>query len=382
MGSRSHQRGANGAPVLYNEGVRQMPLLIENNYDDVSLMDLVSLREQGYSVLKSPHVGNQHPSNLVCAALGISLEMVSFTQGVRDVNFHPHLRIAGGCSKELYSPATWTPFASVEEAREISMISFFPPSLYASKVSATTYHQSSVQELFPNTEVITDMERMQMYPALAATVLHVTNQVIRGMWYRHVSKDGVVTKQTQSYLSASTLETDIFQFSNNASGWVVPNLVHIIFDLVYQTLSSGRDVVYHLSGPQMVQYVGGYADKLELMYDALRQHIPALPLTLKARIVPVAAARFMTVPERVEALATFAEVRDQLQNSVVAREFVTQYPEFTQSIESGTTLSQYDFKDMRDIKMDAWMLVAPLSEVTALYESLTHVARSPALPAA
>lgn len=359
-----------------------MPLLIENNHDEVSLMNLVSLRKQGYSVLKSPHVGNQHPSNLVCAALGIPLEMVSFTQGIRDVNFHPHVRIEGGCSEELYSPATWTPFASVEEVREISMISFFPPPLYASKVSATAYHQSSVKRLFPNTEVITDMERMQMYPALAATVLHASNEVIRGMWYRRTSADGVVTKKTQSCLSASALETDVFQFSNDASGWVVPNLVHIIFDLVYQTLSSGRDVVYHLSGPQMVQYVGGYTDKLELMYDSIRQYIPALPLTLKARIVPVAAARFVTVPERVEALATLAGVRDQLQNPAVAREFVTQYPEFTQSIESGTTLSQYDFKNVGDIKIDTWMLFAPLSEVTALHESLTYVACSPASQAA
>ena len=72
-----------------------MPIVIENNCDSLSLNDLVALRAQGFSVLKSPHVGNQHPSNLACAALQLPLEMVTFTSPSKDVNFHPHLRIAG-----------------------------------------------------------------------------------------------------------------------------------------------------------------------------------------------------------------------------------------------------------------------------------------------
>jgi len=261
-----------------------MPLQIENNYDQVSLMNLAALREQGYSVVKSPHVGNQHPCNLVCAALGIPLEMVSFTQGVRDKNFHPHVRIQNGQSVSLYDSDTWTQFATTPGGQ-----------------TATEYHQSAMQQVFSGTEIMTDMERMRLYPALAAAVLQATNiKRNQSVWYRRVSAEGQVTKRSAGQLSQADLESNVFQFSNDLSGWVIPNKVHIIFSMVYQALSSGRDVVYHLSGPQMVHYIDGLREELSLLYDLVRHRIPDLPFTLRLRVVPVATARFVAVAARAE----------------------------------------------------------------------------------
>jgi hypothetical protein len=340
-----------------------MPLQIINNYDEVSLGDLVRLRAEGYSVLKSPHVGNQHPSNLVCGALGIPLEMVSFTQGLLDRNFHPHVRIVGGVQTPLYDRRTWTQFASTPCGR-----------------SATQYHQQSVQKLFPQTEVVTDMQRMQRYPALAATVLRATNQVIRGVWYRHASANGQVIKKTQRRLSNQALDYDVFQFSNDASGWVIPNRVHIIFDLVYQTLSSGRDVVYHLSGPQMVQYIGDRALQrdLQLMYDAVRQYIPELPLVLKVKIVPVAGARFaglQTEADGIRAVCDLIESADLVNaDRGWYRQLVEVTPSIATAIETGTTISQYDLSHSSDLYIDPWMMSAPLSTVNFVQRELAKVA--------
>lgn len=343
-----------------------MPLVIENNYDQVSLGELVRLRERGYSILKSPHVGNQHPSNLVCAALGIPLEMVTFTRGNLDRNFHPHVRIENGQTTPLYDGRTWTQFAQVphelfrpeEQIRERRRV-----------VSATEYHQSSVRRIFPRTEILTDVERMQMYPALAATVLQATS-AIGGLWYRSVGASGNVTKRSLKVIDQTNLETNVFQFSNDQSGWVVPNRVHIIFDLVYQVLSSGRDVVYHLSGPQMVQYVDNLQEDMSRMYDLVRARIPALPLVLKVRVVPVASARFATVRSRADGLGVFAAVRDQLDNPLVAREFIWAFPEFTLPIGSAATLSQYDLTQSDDLVLDPWMVEAPLYEVTNTHNQL------------
>ncbi len=337
-----------------------MPLQIENNYDQVSLNDLVRLREQGYSVLKSPHVGNQHRSNLACAKLGIPLEMVSFTQGERDTNFHPQVRIEDGVQTSLYDARVWTQFASVPDGR-----------------SATEYHQSAVQEVFPQTEILTDVERMRQYPALAATVLRATNiKRSQSVWYRRVSEAGHVTNRSTGLLTDTQLETEVFQFSNDHSGWVIPNKVHIIFDLAYQALASGRSTVYHLSGPQMVHYVDSIASELELLYDAVRLVMPDLPLVLKVRIVPVAAAQFVTTSNRKIGLDAFAEVRTDLQYAAVAAEFVTLYPEFTTPIESGTTLSQYDLTTADDLLLDPWMLEASLAEVTRIYNLLIQTNQS------
>jgi hypothetical protein len=342
-----------------------MPLHIQNNYDHVSLNDLLCMRASGYSVLRSPHVGNQHLSSLVCAALQIPLEMVSFTQGLRDQNSWPHLRIQNGKGAQLYNPCTWTQFASVSDGR-----------------TATQYHQSAVQQVFPDTEVLTDMERMQQYPALTATVLRATNQRVRGLWYRRASADGYVSKRTQSQLSDSDLETNVFQFSNAMSGWVIPNRVHIIFDLIYQALSSGRDVVYHLSGPQMVQYISNrkLQYELQLMYDAVRQCIPELPLVLKVRIVPVAGARFAGLPADASRIKAVCDTIDSVgvENANVGwyQELAAEVPSVTMSIETGATLSQYDLQCGGDLYLDPWMLHTPLATVNLVQRTLAQASRA------
>ena len=329
-----------------------MPLKIKNNHDHISLSDLVCLRAAGYSVLKSPHIGNQHPSNLVCAALQIPLEMVSFTQGFRDRNFHPHLRIQAGQQELLYQAQIWTQFAKLPDG-----------------LSATEYHQTAIKQVFPQTEICTDMERMQQYPALAAVVLRATNKVIRGLWYRSVNSSGQVSKKTQSFLSDSALETDVFQFTNPNSGWVTPNRVQIIFDLVYQSLASGRDTVYHLSGPQMTQYIGDQKlqSDLQLMYDAVRQYIPVLPLTLEVCIVPVAGARFAGLQSDASGIHNVCEVITSVGlsnlNPAWCKELAAEVPMVATSIETGTTLSQYDLQQAADLYVNPWMLNTPLQTV-------------------
>lgn len=335
-----------------------MPIIIENNFDRVSLRDLVRLMNTGYSVLKSPHVGNQHPSNLVCAALGIPLEMVSFTKGIRDQNFHPHVRIEGGEQYPLASPHTWTQFAQTSDGQTL-----------------TSYHQEAVKRVFPGVDIATDMERMRQYPALTAMVLQATNvRRAQSVWYRKVSETGVVTSRSQGFLEQVELETNVFQFSNDRSGWVVPNKLHIIFDFVYQSLSSGRDTIYHLSGPQMVEYIATLGTELEVLYDAVRQVIPQLPLVLRVRMVPVASARFVTNRADVEGLSALASVRDQVSVPEVVQEFALRFPMFTLPIESGRTMSQYDLSSADDVVLDEWMLNAPLREVAWLHTRLQQFA--------
>lgn len=340
-----------------------MPLIIENNYDHVSLMGLVQLCEQGYSVLKSPHVGNQHPSNLVCAALGIPLEMVSFTQGGRDKNFHPHVRIQDGTQTHLTAATTWTQFARMDNGH-----------------SLTEYHQSSVQRVFPHTEVLTDMQRMQQHPALAALVMLATNvKRKQSVWYRRVSVEGQVTTRSKGILSQSELETDVFQFSNQDSGWVIPNKVHMIFDFVYQALSSGRDTIYHLSGPQMVHYIADLQDELQILYDAVRQYIPALPLTLRLRVVPVAAARYVTHVRQQSAMQAVGEVLSTFDHGAVDeswyQQLAQQVPEVIEPITNGTFLSQYDLSSVDDLYLDPWMLQTPLRTVTAVHNRMCQVSQ-------
>jgi len=210
--------------------------------------------------------------------------------------------------------------------------------------------------------------------------LRATNKVIRGLWYRSVNSSGQVSKKTQSFLSDSALETDVFQFTNDSSGWVTPNRVQIIFDLVYQSLSSGRDTVYHLSGPQMVQYIGAQKlqSDLQLMYDEVRQYVPALPLTLKVCIVPVAGARFAGLQTDARRIQDVCKVITSVDlcnlNLAWCKELANEVLMVATSIETGTTLSQYDLQQAADLYIDPWMLNTPLQTVNLAQHLLAQAA--------
>ncbi len=332
-----------------------MPVSIKR-CDALSLHDLTVLREKGYSVLKSPHVGNQHPSNLVCAALKIPMEMVSFTNGERDKNFHPHCMIKEGCASQLYDSSVWTPFAQLSSGR-----------------SVIDFHQSSVRTVFPDTDICTDMERMQQESELTEIVLRETNQAIPLLWYRRVSACGrVVPVKNVVQLPDFELETQVFQVSNVTSGWVVPNRVHILFDLVWQCLSSGRAEIFHLSGPQMAGYIGGITKSLSAGYDAVRKVVPSLPEQLVCNVVPVAACRYVVRKSEAGMLQDIMESiywyeslpYDERAKAMSAlHEIAKKYKNFFASIEEGRFLSQYDLESDADLVLSNWMLVTPLKRV-------------------
>lgn len=347
-----------------------MSIVIENDYRNVSLQELQKFQEQGYSVVKTPHVGNQHPSNLVCAALGFDMQMVSFNRGTLDKNFHPHLRIENGVATQLSEPEVWTPFAST-----------------ACGSSLTKYHQDAVQKRFMQTDICTDTELFLQHEELAKKVLVTATEVLPRLWYRRVSKDGVVVKKSDALVPcADIIMQDVFGFSNAQSGWVIPNRIQILFAFAFQTLSTGKDLVYHLSGPQMVGYIGKQQKSLSKAYDALRLELPELPELLTVRVVPVAQSRLVTHVSRTQSLqeveevfAWYEDVPPQERRHALERfkEVAVAYPEFTDSIEEGRFMSQYDIASVDDLAISQWMLATPVKRVLALQANLQKALRIP-----
>lgn len=346
-----------------------MPLNFESPYTSLSLRDLCDLKVAGFSVLKSPHVGNQHPSNLVTAALNLPLRMVSFTIGEKDKNFHPQLLIKQGIGETISCEKTWTPFART---------------IWGDSLEG--FHQGSLLQRFPRLSFETDYEMLCAEPELGLTVLNAATESIKNLWYRRVSESGELTRLRPETVPAwSRIESDIFRLSSPHSGYVVPNRGFILFDLVWQSLASGRDLIYHLSGPQMVGYIGGHVKSLSRAYDNLRRTLPALPETLRVRVVPVASARFVTHVSREQDLRAVEEVivwyenlpreRRQYAKYTFAK-LVERYPEFTRPIESAECLSQYDLRSADDLVLSDWMLEAPLSRVEAIHRMLSSAPKA------
>jgi hypothetical protein len=155
-----------------------MPIRLHNDYlgtksEPFTWRDILARRQAGFSIVKTPHIGNQHPNNLLCAALGINMDMVTFTSGEKDKNFHPHVRIEAGQQRKLYGAATYTPFATVYNGE-----------------SSEDYHQSAVRRVFPGTFVTTDAQLIMSESTLAEKVFRRASAVTRDLWYRKVSADG------------------------------------------------------------------------------------------------------------------------------------------------------------------------------------------------
>lgn len=340
-----------------------MPICIENDFGQISLADLGRKMEQGYSVLKSPHVGNQHPSNLVCAALGVPLAMVTFTQGERDKNFHPHLQIVGGEGRLISDPKKWTPFANLGCGRALE-----------------EYHQSELKRRFPELSIRADHEMLYDNFALAEAALKSATAAISHLWYRSVNTDGDVTNFRGNIITSWDQVADhIFRFTNDTHGWLVPNLAHILFDLCLQSLESGRDLVYHLSGPQMVGYISKKENNLSKAYDKLRADYPefGLPEVLIARIVPVASCRMVSHRDDTVGLDALENTLRWYENlppddrRYAGSQFqaiAMLFPEFIEPIENASCLSQYDIASADDLRLSEWMFETPLKRVRSLHQ--------------
>jgi hypothetical protein len=160
---------------------------------------------------------------------------------------------------------------------------------------------------------------------------------------------------------------------------VIPNRLQIIYTFVWQTLSTGRDIIFSLSGPNMVSYIGGLQTSLSYMYDAIRVELPELPETLTVYVVPVAQSRFLTHVDRRDSLdavldviswyerqASEAKARAQTELLRISAE----YPEFTRGIEYGDFMSQYDLKSPEDLYIPEWLLSVPLGRLRKFYDTM------------
>ena len=361
--SGTRQHGAKEASCSLTEESGQMPIQLTNDFGSITLREIQKKMLDGYSVVKTPHVGNQHPSNLVCASLGVHLHMVSFTTGERDKNFHPHLRIANGSAKELCCPKQWTPFTKTNCGKSLE-----------------EYHQSSVKECFTGLRVTTDVEMLANQGIFSEDLLEVATESMSHLWYRRVDEDGVVSNVRDHHLPhPEEILCNIFGFNNQKSGWLVPNRAYVLFDCIMQSLESGRDVIYHLAGPQMIGYVGNKMKSISKAYDAFRsQHsLYELPEILKLHVVPVALSRFITHQDRKSSLdevmktvAWYESLENQEKRYAAERfsEVANEFPEFFTSIENATCMSQYDVANSEDLYLSDWMLDTPLNRVSKLHK--------------
>ncbi len=374
-----------------------MPFTVTRR-DDLSLGDLCRLDREGASVTKTPHPGNIYLNNLAIAHLGLRLLFHDRTLGRKDRNFHPHKVIKGGMAEVIADPDVMLTHARVLNA-SLFMNGHFP---VGERVAHC--HLNALAEAVPGV-------RMRLYTDYLTEHEDTVREVLRlcsGIplpyeygWKRVVDEEGrLTTLPTPSWNRIS--KDGIYGLQGRVDGWVMPNIFNILVDGVIESRQFQTADIYHLSGPDMVNYLKLLEGLLHRLYDHLRQHMTDLPEELRFHVVPVASMRLVTTMDRSEVLdrivALYLQIKDE--NSVVGatiraadskdekhalvqqwgarrktlrrelQEAVRACPEIFYNILHGTFVTQHDAIDRGGVYVHPWGIENSLSAVASAMQEL------------
>lgn len=262
-----------------------MPIELRTR-DDLSVNDIVRLARE-HHVAATPHVGNWTPARLVLPTLGISVLCVDHTMGSKDRNAHPQLLIQNGVAREVCDQHDClTTHAKVTTA-----------CIHPLGTSLSEVHMGAVRALYPSADVVTHLEHLKKSKEVTLAVLEEVTTLSRSAtWWRKVDAEGSVTSYRRKELPSTWAEVEphIFPLTNEREGWLVHNRVAILMDVIQQSHMGNDPEIYHLSGPDMVRYLGSEMEILSRMYDHVRTRLGFKQETIIFNLIPFASFRFAT----------------------------------------------------------------------------------------
>lgn len=262
-----------------------MPFIVQIR-EDLSLADLRRLRKEGASVMKTPHVGNVYPNNLLVARMGILMNFYDRTIGARDKNFHPHRVIVDGKSEEIALGHVMTTHARV--TREVIGVPHI-----AKEERIVDCHMRAMQNAMPDADCVVYTDYLRHHADVVLEVLSIVADEHPEVWEYLVTRDGDrrpfhITRGRERLLAYG-----IYGITDDAQGALVPNILNILLDGIIESRETGLHEVYHLSGPDMVKYIGTMLKTLDALYATVRRNSSlSLPETIIFNLVPVAGIRF------------------------------------------------------------------------------------------
>ncbi|MDP3985311.1 MAG: hypothetical protein Q8P82_00975 [bacterium] len=261
---------------------------------DLSLTALADIHRSGGSVTKSPHIGNIYPNNLAVAKMGIPLNIYDRTIGERDRNFHPHRVIVGGMSETIADHRILTTHARVE--RESQLV----PHRFPIDARTTDCHMQALRDAIPKADLVVYTDYLERHIDRVLPILELVTDRLPKIWERTVSETGVITRRGIQTGWKEIVPLGVMGLpATHLSGWVIPNVLNTLLDVILESAERGIADVYHLSGPDMVKYIHQFDATLTELYDHVRSRLDwRLPETLRFHVVPVADMRFAVREER------------------------------------------------------------------------------------
>lgn len=271
--------------------------------ENLNINDLVTLQEQGFSVLRSAHVGNLSPYNLTLADAGIPMLLVDHNVTGVDKNYFPEQVL------------TQTSETVVADAGRLSCRALATNGQFLDEL-----HIDGIRTALPQATVFSNSEYLRRNETVAGEITALAVQNFPAGFTRLALPDG----STQENANAAELvaRLGVLQLTDDVraekSAVLLPNMVDIMANFVIEALNSEREVQYHISGPDMVRYIGTLAQDLQKFYEIIKRDASfgaRLPQNLVVQVVPGADARFATTSQRSQELT---DLFTQLDESDVA----------------------------------------------------------------
>ena len=260
---------------------------------DLSVDELVSKMGEGYDVQRSAHVGNLSAYNLTLADAGIPMLLVDHNQTGKDSNYYPDLVMNREGSTQI------APMGRIVCRTTIDGSGQFLDEL----------HIAAIERALPDSVVFTNTSNVRDNTDIAEAAMDIGLQYRPEMFGRVSTADGVMQR-----VDFETVQgVDIMQLADDPREAklmrVMPNVLDIVIGFAAQARNSGKDVIYHVSGPDMVKYINNELGQINFFYDLLTQ-LPGmgdLPKKLQVEIAPGASAVLATTTAKKAELEAIEE---------------------------------------------------------------------------
>lgn len=315
-----------------------MKLTIETGWH-LSLADLTELRKQGYSLIRTNHLGNLPPRDIVLLDLGFKSvlfdrnicapRILKGANGARmDTTFLPESICVRGNRDIIAEPKDNTLAAVLP----ITHAHWIIDELGGSYFSPSAVHYASLKKCFG--EAITT--ESQYWVAHRDMVDKLMNAAMLKKWpyIDRLVRDGEVVKIKERpddnlpgladlawELNYSLADIAADGKSRECSGALYGNALAIGLMTAIEAVLTGKNKVYQLSGRQMIQYMSGkeYQERFQTMFKFFADRSGLdLPEELTIVVVPTAAiAPFISLPgepsERTRSRAKMADLLNTLE---------------------------------------------------------------------
>jgi hypothetical protein len=379
---------------------------------DLSLNQITNLHSSGTSVVRSPHIGSQYPSNLALAAQNVpyvifdrnvSHNGLEKTNPRQDWNYHPNYIIQDGSVQE--------PKMYPEDILSLSANISTPNSIYK-KGDYIEQYLKNLSNLFPSTEIRTLTQDMNQHSDILEKVCKISLEIYPEIWNKYVESGKYKTAE------APKNDLDLLGLGDKSNGYHLPLEVTIVFQTIIETLKQRTDLssieqIFHLAGPDMKNYMKdkNFIAKINEMYTRFLSQESGykLPETVAFNLVPSSLLKFVVPKEKkaqLDELITLIQkmefnksqrdefFREASKNDNVSSEekgkqikyFKGRQVELEEQIKiilpgikkyicydikQMNFFSQYDMQSSDDLYIPEWLKENPLSEIEKVYKYIS-----------